>query len=319
MGYAVQNFSQLGDLIEQVGLNGRRVMDLGSQDVTIFNEPDYRNLADFVRRFGGDAARVRGLIGPNFPAVITARDVFAAAGFEYICCDVDQRPGTVYIDFNDLAFDRALYNKFDLVMNAGTTEHLSNPVAAFFLMHQLCRRGGLLFNEVPFSGWTNHGLNNLTAKFWHSLRWMNSYRVLSATIKYIPEAHPDDGNFGGEHLAFIQDLDEAAKVSSSIEIIFQKTLDRGFIPPYDAVCPTDDDGTAVEALVRGSLRPFVAGGALTEAEAAKTTNRFLIDVGLRRGTGLGRFLPKRMRNSRAVAFLRYSVLHRRRHTRAANY
>ena len=112
-------------------------------------------------------------------------------------------------------------------------------------------------------------MNNLTAKFWHSLRWMNSYRVLSATIKYIPEAHPDDGNFGGEHLAFIQDLDEAAKVSSWIEIIFQKTFDRGFIPPYDAVCPTDDDGTAVEALVRGSLRPFVAGGALTEAEAAK--------------------------------------------------
>lgn len=317
MGYAIQNFWRIADLVQSVGLTGRRVIDLGSQDVRIFSDADFKLLEESVRKFGGDPARLRTLFVPPYPVVISARDVFEASGFEYVCCDVDQRPGTVYVDFNTLAFDRRLYGEFDFVMNAGTTEHLPNPLAAFFLMHQLCATDGMLFNEVPFSGWTNHGLNNLTAKFWHTLRWMNSYRVLSATVKYVPDTTPRDGNFGGEHLDFIANLSRATETSSSIEIIFQKTSSRGFVPPYDAVFPTDDGGRAIGQLVMGSLRPFIVNGSLTAAEAKKTVNQFLAyqnlpykfsskdDMSSPKADGtnlrMGRYLPPSLRNSSAVA------------------
>ena len=317
MGYAVQNFWDIAELVSSAGLTGKRVIDLGSQDVKIFGDADLMLLQECVQRLGGDPARIRKLVVPPYPVVISARDVFEAAGYDYICCDVDQRPGTIYVDFNTLAFDRSLYGKFDFVMNAGTTEHLPNPLAAFFLMHELCASGGLLFNEVPFSGWTNHGLNNLTAKFWHTLRWMNSYRVLLANVKYVPDNHPLDGNFGGEHLAFIDNLSKAAAVSSSIEIIFQKTDTRGFVPPYDAVFPTDDGGKAIGQLVMGSLRPFIVNGSLTDKQAEKTVNQFLAYQGLGYkyspdddmslpGSGnarlrFGRFLPSGLRNSPTVA------------------
>ncbi len=276
MGYAVGSLLLLGDLIKSSQSPIRRVFDLGSQDVMIMNDGDARQLASFVASFGGDSADfLTRIIGNSFPKMLTARDVFVAANFDYLCCDVDRRPGTVYVDFNTLQFDRSLYGKFDLVMNAGTTEHLPNPVAALFLMHQLCRPGGMLFNEVPMAGWFNHGLNNLTPKFWHTLRWMNSYDVLSAQTKVVPDASLDDGNFGGPHLSFIENLASLGGASASIEIVFLKRAARGFVPPFDAVIPTDDGGKATADLVWGSLIPFAACGALTADDAAQATNDFL--------------------------------------------
>ena len=276
MGYATGSLLKIAEMLENTGQKGRRVLDLGSQDVTVFDEGDLDNLSTFVARFGGDVGRLRSLFPGPFPALTAVGEVFSAAGFEYICCDVDRRPKTLYIDFNALDFDQTLYGRFDLVMNAGTTEHLANPVAAFFLMHHLCKVNGILYNEVPLSGWLNHGLNNLTPKFWHTIQWINDYRVLWAEAKPVDQTLGADGNFGGEHLKFITHLDGAGDVSSSIQILYQKTSNRGFVPPFDAVIPTDDGGKALAELVMGSLRPFVACGALSADDAISTTNEFLV-------------------------------------------
>jgi hypothetical protein len=275
MGYAVGGLVHVGQILRTTRTTGKRVIDLGSQDVTIFDDADAENLRCFVEEFGGDPNSLKGNLKAPFPIIMSAADIFAAAGFDYRCCDVDRRPGTVYVDFNTLAFDQSLYGQFDLVLNAGTTEHLPNPLAAFFFMHHLCRRGGLLYNEVPVSGWFNHGLNNLTPKFWHTLRWMNSYEVITAVIKPVNGDAANDGNFGGKHLDFIENLSEIEQHSASIQIIFQKVEDRGFVPPFDAVLPEDGSGKAVADLVRASLLPFVACGSLSRAAAAASVNAFL--------------------------------------------
>lgn len=275
MGYAVGSITSLSQVARAANISGRRVIDLGSQDVTIFDELDLCSLESDIRQWGGNAQPIRDAGNGNFPFVVTARDVFASAGFDYLCCDVDRRPGTIYVDFNDQSFDRTLYGQFDVVMNAGTTEHLSNPVPAFFLMHHLCRKGGILYNEVPLSGWMNHGLVNLTPKFWHMLRWINGYDVLSARIIPVGSTSVTDGNFGGAHLDFIGNLADAGSTSSSIQIIFRKTGDRGFIPPFDAVIPARDGGEALSLLVWNSLKSFVISGAITEEEAAQAIDDFM--------------------------------------------
>jgi hypothetical protein len=276
MGYAVGSLIDLGELLQSAKVAGKRVIDLGSQDVTIFDEADLQNVRKFITTFGGDPDFSHPTFNGAFPGIISARDIFSAARFEYSCCDVDRRPGTVYIDYNTLAFDQSLYGKFDLVLNAGTTEHLPNHLAAFFFMHYLCREGGLLYNEVPLSGMFNHGLNNLTPKFWHTLRWMNSYRVMLARIKKVQLSQVDDGNFGGRHLDFIENLRDIEQDSSCIQIIFQKVEDRGFIPPFDAVFPIDDGGKALADLVYASLAPFVACGSLGRDDAVASVNAFML-------------------------------------------
>jgi hypothetical protein len=275
MGYAVGSLVHLGQILRTTRTKGKHVIDLGSQDVTIFNETDAQNLRGFVGEFGGDPSSLNGNLNVSFPIIMSAAEIFAAAGFDYRCCDVDRRQGTVYVDFNSLAFDQSLYGQFDLVLNAGTTEHLPNPLAAFFFMHYLCRKGGFLYNEVPLSGWFNHGLNNLTPKFWHTLRWMNSYEVISAVIKPVNGDPANDGNFGGKHLDFIENLSELKQQSASIQIIFQKVEDRGFVPPFDAVLPEDGSGKVVADLVWASLLPFAACGSFSRAAAAASVNASL--------------------------------------------
>jgi hypothetical protein len=274
MGYKTECLIELADILRSAELTGKRVIDLGSQDVTLLDSGDVQRVREFVALLGGGRDWSVPSLRGSYPIVIAAREIFVAAGFDYTCCDVDRRPGTLYVDYNSLAFDRSLYGKFDLVLNAGTTEHLPNPAAAFFFMHYLCRKGGLLYNEVPLSGWFNHGLSNLTPKFWHTLRWMNSYCVLSAIVK--KDETSDPGNFGGPHLDFIENLDELPQHSAILQIVFQKTEDRGFIPPYDAVVSTDDDGKALGDLVYSSLMPFVTCGSLTRKDAAASVNALLL-------------------------------------------
>jgi hypothetical protein len=261
--------------MRDAGITGKRIMDLGSQDVTVFNEPDLHLLEKFIADWGGDAQPIRARAQGGFPFILTARDAFTAAGFDYRCCDVDRRANTLYVDFNTATFDRSFYGQFDLVMNAGTTEHLANPVPAFFFMHQLCRKGGIIYNEVPLSGWLNHGLVNLTPKFWHTLQWTNEYEVLKAFVKPTGPTEAADGNFGGAHLDFIGNLAAAGETSSSIQIVFRKTSERGFIPPFDAVIPTQDGGKALGELVWGSLRYFAASGALNHDESVAAVDDFL--------------------------------------------
>jgi len=275
MGYAVGSLVHLGQILRSTQIRGRHVIDLGSQDVTIFDEGDAESLRRFIKELGGDPGALNAKLRGTFPIIIAAAEIFTAAGFVYRCCDVDRRPGTVYVDFNTLAFDQSLYGQFDLVMNAGTTEHLPNPLAAFFFMHYLCRKDGLLYNEVPLSGWFNHGLNNLTPKFWHTLRWMNSYKVISAMIKPVGVTPANDGNFGGKHLDFIENLSDLEQRSASIQIIFQKVEDRGFVPPFDAVLPETGDGKVVADLVWASLLPFVTLGSLSPAAAVASVNSFM--------------------------------------------
>jgi hypothetical protein len=274
VGYSTGSLTKIGQIITSTNFSGRRLIDFGSQDVKIFGRDDLETLQKFVATLGGPSGFRDSTTDSEFPLLLTADEIFTAAGFQYKCFDVDRRRDTIYVDYNTLEFDRSLYGKFDVVLNAGTTEHLSNPVAALFLMHWMCRTGGILFNEVPLSGWMNHGLNNLTAKFWHTLRWMNSYEVLSAQVKYA-ELSPDNENITGPHLEFIKNLDRACQNTGSIEIVFRKTSDRGFIPPYDAVLPTGDGGAAIAKLVMGSLNPFVKCGALTRQQAIETTDEFL--------------------------------------------
>lgn len=275
MGYSTGNFTVLGNLLADRKDERLKVVDLGSQDVKVFDPSDLETLLGFVSGRNGDTAALRRAVGTTFPSIIEAREVFTAANLDYVCCDVDQRPGTIYVDYTTHAFDRTNYGKYDVVLNAGTTEHLATPVAALFLMHYLCKQGGVLFNEVPLAGWMNHGLNNMTPKFWHTMRWMNSYDVLSAEAKYAIVSKADDGNFGGAHLDFIENLADSGKVSSSIQIIFRKTQARGFVVPYDAVIPTDDGGEAIWKLVVGSQHPYVVCGSITPQEAVNCANDFL--------------------------------------------
>jgi len=181
------------------------------------------------------------------PVVISAREVFRPPALSTsVAMSIDGPVRSTLIS-NVLAFDPSLMGSLTWCLNAGTTEHLPNPLAAFFFMHYLCRKGVGCFTTKCRFRMVQPWLNNLTPKFWHTLRWMNSYDVLSAA-NFEGSTEPNDGGderkFRRPDLDFIENLTNLEQHSASIQIIFRKAGDRGFIPPYDAVFffPTNDGG-----------------------------------------------------------------------------
>ena len=204
-----------------------------------------------------------------------ARVVFDCLGFEYHCCDIDERDGTVYLDFNALPNVSEYFGQFDFVANSGTTEHVLNSSSAFFYMHSFAKVGGVLCSYVPLFGLGNHGIVNHTPKFWHTLHWMNRYDFVEGRVDSVDEQNLGVENVFGDHLDKFDGLREVVGISYMIHAVFQKTLDTVFIPPSDPVIVAEDDGRALGKTVAGSLRPFVLAGVLDGKTALKGVNSFL--------------------------------------------
>lgn len=248
MGYAAEIVWELREL----GLKpGSVVGDCGSQDFAASQTP-WINQA--LKDIYGAAPYPEGIITP-------ARDVFERIGLDYTCFDVDYRKGTIYVDFHRLKFSPTLYNHFDATFNAGTSEHLLAPHGLFFFMHQTTKVGGLMWHSVPVFGWGNHGLNNMTPKFWHQLRTYNDYEIVKAKIVPTDTTGVDPGNWYGEHLSFFEGLKEFPTTSATVHIVFRKRHPYCFIPPFDVV--DAHQARRTEKLMRDALEPFVNAGSLT--------------------------------------------------------
>jgi SAM-dependent methyltransferase len=236
---------------------GPRIIDVGSQEVHIQSAEDLATLNAAISNRGGE-----GLAVP-LPASLEAVEVFKCAGFDYWRCDVDGRPNTVSIDISTMAFPHELKGNFDYVGNAGTTEHLANPTAGFALIHYLCKPGGIMFHDVPVAGFDNHGLNNPTLRFWHHMIWMNGYSVVDFQVVPVELANPRDAV--DRSWTYMRGTETLRGRSAMARVALRKVEDHAFLPPLDV--PLRVPGKAIQKLLLESLRPFVAAGTYTEAQA----------------------------------------------------
>jgi hypothetical protein len=66
-----------------------------------------------------------------------ARDFWRWLGFEYASIDIDGSPDSLPLDLNYDNVPVSARGKFDLVTNFGTTEHVTNQLNAFKIIHDL--------------------------------------------------------------------------------------------------------------------------------------------------------------------------------------
>jgi len=251
MGYK----STVTEELQKLGITrGAKLCDCGSQDFAPAQVPALNRTLSKCYDL------------PPFPEDIPlpASKVFKALGMNYTCVDVDHREGTRYVDFHSCQFPRDMYDQFDVTLNAGTSEHLLNPLGLMVYMHQVTRVGGLMWHNVPVFGLANHGMNNLTPKFWHQIITYNRYEVVRAEIEPVDEQTFPPANFYGEHLQAFEGLESHPQSSALIKVILRKTQPYCFIPAFDVVDPTP--GPRTEQLMRDALLPYVALGSLSQKE-----------------------------------------------------
>ncbi len=152
--------------------------------------------------------------------------------------------GTDAAQRHDLNLPLPIEDKFDLVTNLGTAEHVFNQFQFFCSLHERAKPGGLIIHELPNQGCYDHGFFNYHPTFVFDLCAANGYHIVA--FFYV------DGSQRPSSL--IQLKDRAAYVKLAVEgrlssysgllaVLRKGTDDNSFRMPmqgyYDNALPPD--------------------------------------------------------------------------------
>ncbi len=156
----------------------RDVIELGSQD---FWCPQQNLVRALCVAFGRSEPAPE-LLRTTNASQLPARLLYEALGLTYQCVDVDGRVGSLVLDMNFDGAPPEHVERYDLVTNHGTSEHLLNQYNVFKLMHDFTRPGGMMVHAVPFTVHLDHGFFNYQPNFFECLARYNSYEILGLWV-----------------------------------------------------------------------------------------------------------------------------------------
>jgi hypothetical protein len=158
------------------------VIELGSQGVWC---PDPRLLEGLFDAFGKPMppeSEIAPYINATGTGVAASRHLHEKLGFRYECLDIDANFGALTMDLNFDQVPPDFRNKYGLVSNHGTTEHILNQYNCFKVIHDLAKPGGLMLHALPFTVHLEHGFFNYQPNFFSALARYNSYRTLGIWV-----------------------------------------------------------------------------------------------------------------------------------------
>jgi hypothetical protein len=119
---------------------------------------------------------------PKLPAPYM-RETFEAMGLHYMSVDLTGECGALPWD---LSLKLMWLYPFDLVVDAGTSEHVGNNgqfsweaiYNCWFNKHDALNIGGYMYSENPKTGnWPGHGFNYYTEEFYKGLATLSGYEI----------------------------------------------------------------------------------------------------------------------------------------------
>lgn len=244
-------------------LSGRRVVELGAQQLANAFLQDRNSIIHLASLHGVNADRLPNL--PNSGAGIEpgkepySRSYYEALGYEYAAIDIDGSPNSIPIDLNYDNVPPELLARFDLVTNFGTTEHVSNQLNVFKVIHDLAAPGAVMLHEVPAQGLINHGFFNYNPKFFQKLAENNAYDTLFLDYRWteIRPGLPDDVRSVIERHVSLSGRPLCGISEAVLFVAQRKTSNGPFVPPLDVPTgslPSDTIATRYAPVFKPRLR-----------------------------------------------------------------
>jgi len=161
--------------------NDPKAVDLGSQTSSI-NNIFVKNLLDNNKTI--NSIQKKNLNNLSSSQSFSTEDYFKSVGFkEYKSIDINGAYNSLQFDLNKNILETYSYNeKYDLVINNGTGEHVFNQYALFLNFHNLTKLNGIMLNILPFIDWINHGFYNFNPIFFADLAASNNYEIIKISL-----------------------------------------------------------------------------------------------------------------------------------------
>jgi len=108
---------------------------------------------------------------------------------EHVSVDVNGRDGSLKLDLNK-ELPKNLHDKFNLVTNYGTTEHVNDQYSVFHNINKVCLVGGTMIHALVLPGnWVGHCRYYYPPKFVEQLSKLFGYKIIRAE-KFNPYSNP---------------------------------------------------------------------------------------------------------------------------------
>jgi SAM-dependent methyltransferase len=192
MGLSGAFLADLVELKRSGALDGcSRVVEIGAQQLadSFLTADDL--LTDLYRAFDRPRVDLGSPVGPEHfsKRAPAARAFWQSLGLEHASIDLTQEHDSIVLDLNNGTVPPDWRGRFDFVVNAGSTEHVANQDNAFRVIHDLTRKGGIMWHEVPSAGMLNHGYFLYHPRFFYDLCKVNGY----GPVELRNDRHDPDG------------------------------------------------------------------------------------------------------------------------------
>lgn len=138
--------------------------------------------------------------------------------------------GTAKATRKDLNHPLELKEKYDLVVNFGTGEHVFNQYMFHKNLHDVCEKDGFIIHSMPNQGCYDHGFYNFHPTFLFDLAAFNKYNILGCT--YVDLKQKPAQMVTIDRVKYVQmAIDGQLSNYSALFVIFQKTTDEEFVIP----------------------------------------------------------------------------------------
>ncbi|MEO7649335.1 MAG: methyltransferase domain-containing protein [Bryobacteraceae bacterium] len=253
MGISVTPLSRILNLHEQGLLPpGASIMELGAQQLYCRGKQAF--LRTFIAKMAASNPAVnpapfsdselRALADGGFMSTLVK-----ACGMQYAAIDIFEGDGTLVFDLNRQEPAADMLNRYDLVTNFGTTEHVINQYLSLKTIQEITRPGGLIYHQLPLSGYYTHGYFSYTPLLFSELAQANQYDVvLEAYSKGLRADSPDFMVKNGypDHECY----------DFGIEFILRKTIDAPFrVPLETSTSLSVSQDFLADAAARGGTGP----------------------------------------------------------------
>ena len=119
----------------------------------------------------------------------TGKDLWSSRGINHVSIDVNGKHGSLVKDLTELHEFTEWKDHFNIVYNAGTTEHVEpykSQYTAFQIADMCCKTGGIMIHALPsnekFDLWPTHCHYYYKEEFFRTLAEKNNYTIISLEL-----------------------------------------------------------------------------------------------------------------------------------------
>lgn len=223
-----------------------KVLDIGCSNLHTGSVERYR---DFIVAYNptvdiaatqtwAKLASTAGMMDPEIGGIngLWLGDLLTRAGMKYRAFDIFSGYKTELFDLNHQQLEPTDKGNFDIVLNFGTTEHLLGQYNAFKVIHEAAAVGGLIYHDLPMTGYLDHGYFCYNPMLFVQLAEANHYEIVQLQFT---------GSLGGESISKVfgpkyekydsgmeykklQNWTNSELPTASVSAIFRKTRDAPF-------------------------------------------------------------------------------------------